>query len=137
MIARLGRNPYVVALLIIAIVGAFATAWSMAALVDEQGFGFSQGELWRARLWLLLQGIPVPATITAVAALLAVLLIGSATSELERANADRDVQRATRTRSADGSTRNRAATSVPKSSPSISNSSESPSISMSTERPRE
>jgi hypothetical protein len=129
VIARLARNPYVIALLAIAALGVIGAAWSLTVLVDERGFGFSEEQLWLARLFQLVQGIPVPATITAVAALLAVLVIGSAT----RAAA----QRATRTINAAGSTRNLAATTTPNSSPSISNSSDSASISISTERPRE
>ncbi len=142
MIARLGRNPYAIALLSIAIVGAIATAWSLALLLDEQGFGFSEEQLSRARLSLFVQGIPVPATMTTVAALLGVLVIGSATSARDQGSRDEGrgsdpPHRPTRTTTEAGSTRTRAATTVPNSSPSISTSSEPPSISMPPERPRE
>jgi hypothetical protein len=137
VITRFVRNPYVIALLSIAIVATIGAAWSLATLVDKRGFGFSAEQLWQARLFQLLQGVPVPATMTAVAALLAVLVIGSVTQQRDHDVLDSEAQRATRTTSAAGSARNLAATTVPNSSPSISNSSDAPSISMSTERPRE
>lgn len=130
MIRRLIRNPAVVALAVLALLGVLAANWGIGVTVEDQGFSWTgaptEAQLWEVRLTRIANVVPGPAAVLAVVAALGILVIGSATEQSR--------QRSTRTASAAGSIRNRAATTVPNSSPSVSDSSAAASISRSTER---
>ncbi|KRE31413.1 hypothetical protein [Agromyces sp. Soil535] len=130
MIPRLIRNPAVVALAVLALLGVVAANWAIGVSVEDQGFSWSgaptEAQLWEVRLTRIANMVPGPAALLAVVAALGILVVGSAT--------ERSRQRSTRTMSAAGSARNGAATTVPNSSSSIADALASAPISMSTER---
>ena len=138
-IGLLLRSPAVLTLAALAVGASVATVWAIGASIGARlqlwpGADATEEQLAGLRLVAIANVIPAPATLTAVFAVLGILLIGAFAG---RTPATAPRQRGTCTMSEAGSTRNRAATTVPNASPSISNSSGAASISMSTERPRE
>jgi hypothetical protein len=95
MTARLFRNPAVIvlgALIVLALVG---LNWAMGVLVDQQGWSWegrpTEEQLWQMRLSMLANAVPPWAVLTAVVALLGILVVGSASRRAEERSPARAV----------------------------------------------
>ena len=92
MTRRLVRNPAVIALGVLAIVGVIVALWGIGVTVNEVGFSWSgaptEAQLWELRLVRIANQVPGPSALAAVAAVIGILVVGSATR--------RSHQRATR-----------------------------------------
>ena len=82
MTARLLRNPAVIVLGALVILGILGLNWAMGVLLDQRGWGYegapTEEELWQMRASMLAQVLPTWATFTAVVALLGILVVGAA-----------------------------------------------------------
>ena len=82
MTGRLLRNPAVIALGVLILLGTVALNWAMGVLVDQQGWSWegrpTEEQLWQMRLSMLANAVPPWAVLTSVVALLGILVVGSA-----------------------------------------------------------
>ena len=82
MTGRLLRNPAVIALGVLILLAIVSLNWAMGILVDQQGWSWegrpTEEQLWQMRLSMLANAVPPWAVLTAVVALLGVLVVGSA-----------------------------------------------------------
>ena len=83
MTGRLLRNPAVVVLGALVLLGILGLNWAMGVLNDQRGWSYegapSEEQLWQMRMSMIAQALPPWAVLTAVVALVGVCIIGSAT----------------------------------------------------------
>ncbi|WP_156401614.1 hypothetical protein [Agromyces sp. Soil535] len=88
-IGRLLRNPAVLTLAALAVVASVATVWAIGASIEVRlqflpGADATEEQLAELRLVAIANAIPAPATLTAVFAVLGILLVGATSSDLGR-----------------------------------------------------
>jgi hypothetical protein len=83
VIRRLIRNPAVVPLAVLVLLGILAANWGIGVSVEDQGLPWTgaptEAQLWELRLMRIANVIPGPAALLAVVAALGILIVGSAT----------------------------------------------------------
>ena len=97
MTRRLLRNPAVIALGALVLLGMLGLNWSMGVLLDDQqSWGYegnpTEEQLWQLRTGFVAQALPPWAVLTAVTALVGICIVGSATRRAERGAAASQVE---------------------------------------------
>jgi hypothetical protein len=82
MTGRLLRNPVVIVLGALVLLGILGLNWAMGVISDQQGWGYegapTEEQLWQMRANMIAQVVPPWATLTTVVALLGIMVVGSA-----------------------------------------------------------
>jgi hypothetical protein len=86
MTGRLLRNPAVIVLGAIVLLGLFALNWAMG-IISGEPWGYegtpTEEQLWQMRTMMIAQAVPPWAVLTAVVALVGILVVGSASRRPE------------------------------------------------------
>jgi len=92
MTRRLLRNPAVIVLGALVLLGVLGLNWSMGVLLDQQSWGWqgnpTEEQLWQMRTSFIAQALPPLAVLTAVIALVGICIVGSATRRAEHGAVD-------------------------------------------------